>query len=175
MSRPGPHGRRHHAPSHVDACVAAKYAPAPAFVQAHHAAAEQLAKQLETKSENLLGLSGVKSGWGAGPLITAGTDNYFSLTVRPAFVGATGQCKQGSYTFGVYPDPGFLNSGLSFVASHFGSRARGVVDPTAFAQAMNAKGAFNSETLATPCDKTIASAIRLGATLAACSVPGAAP
>ena len=175
MSRPPHHSHHHARASHVDACQAAKYAPALAFVTANRLAAEQIAKQLATTAENLLGLSGVESGWGTGPLITAGTNNYFSLTVGPAFLGTTGQYRQGSYTFGIYPDPGFLKSGLSYAASYFGARVRGVTDPDAFAQAMNAKGSFNSEKLATPYDHTIASAIRLAATLSACAVPSVTP
>ena len=142
---------------------------------ANRAVAEQLATLLATRPENLLGLSGVESGWGLGPLITGKTNNYFSLTAGPAFTGAVGTFKQGTYTFGVYPDPGFLTSGQSFAASYFGTRVRGVTDPDAFAAAVNAHGSFNSEKLATPYDKTIASAIRLTATLMACAVPGATP
>lgn len=140
----------HRARARVDPCLAPKYALALAFVTANHAVADQLASQLQTKAANLLGLSGVESGWGSGPLIAGKTNNYFSLAAGPAFSGTTGTFKRGKYVFGVYPDPGYLNSGQSFASSYFGARVCGVMDADAFAKAVNSSGSFNSEKLATP-------------------------
>ncbi|HET7103029.1 MAG TPA: hypothetical protein VFI20_02980 [Terracidiphilus sp.] len=149
-------------------CTAPKYAQALSFVNANLKYAQQIASQLNTAPGNILGLSGNESGWGTGFLITAGTNNYFSLTAGPAFGGTIGTYQHGRYTYGVYPSPGFLTSGQSFANSYFGSRVNGITEPLAFAQALNANGSFNSENLTTPYDQAIASTINLANKLIGC-------
>jgi hypothetical protein len=116
---------------------------------------------------NILGLSENESGYGTGFLITAGTNNYFSLTAGPAFKGTIGTYQHGSYTYGVYSS--YLASGQSFANSYFGTRVNGITDPLAFAQALNANGSFNSENLASPYAQSIANTINLVNTLLGCT------
>lgn len=115
-----------------------------------------------------MGLSGLESGWGTGFLISAGTNNYFSLTAGPAFGGTIGTYQHGGYTYGEYPSPGFLTSGESFANSYFGNRVSGVTDPLKFAQALNSNNSFNSEQLATPYDQRVADTINLANRLNGC-------
>jgi len=150
------------------ACSAAKYAQARKFIMMNLAAAQQLAARLNTTPGNILGLSGNESGYGTGFLISAGTNNYFSLTAGKAFGGTIGTYQHGSYTYGVYPSPGFLSSGQSFANSYFGTRVNGITDPLGFAQALNSSGSFNSENLATPYAQSIANTINLVNTLIPC-------
>jgi len=152
-----------------NACSDPKYAQARQFIKANLGYAQQIASQLKTTAANLLGLSGLESGWGTGFLISAGTNNYFSLTAGKAFGGTIGTYQHGNYTYGVYASPGFLSSGQSFANSYFGTRVTGITDPLAFAEALNAKGSFNSENLATPYAKSVANTINLVNTLVACT------
>ena len=149
------------------ACSAPKYAQARKFIMMNLMAAQQIAMQLMTTPGNILGLSGNESGYGTGFLITAGTNNYFSLTAGPAFKGTIGTYQHGNYTYGVYSS--YLASGQSFANSYFGARVNGITDPLGFAQALNANGSFNSENLASPYAQSIASTINLVNTLLGCT------
>jgi RHS repeat-associated protein len=149
------------------ACSAPKYAQASSFINANLASAQVIASQLNTTPGDILGLAGLESGWGTGFLITAGTNNYFSLTAGPAFGGTIGTYQQGSYTYGVYTS--FLSSGESFANSYFGVRVEGITNPLAFATALNTNGSFNSETTPTAYDQTVANTISLANTLLSCS------
>jgi len=141
-------------------CSASKYANARNFVNTNQAAATQVANTLNTTPGNLLGLSGFESGWGTGPLIQAGTNNYFSLTAGPAFAtGQTGKYTLGSNTFWTYSS--YLGSAQAFAGSYFGTRVNGITDPVAFAQAMNSGGKFNSEQRSVPYNTTLVNSINL--------------
>lgn len=141
-------------------CSASKYANARAFVAANQNAAAQVASTLNTTAGNLLGLSGFESGWGTGPLITAGTNNYFSLTAGPAFAtGATGTYQLGSNTFWTYSS--YAGSAQAFASSYFGARVNGITSPIAFAQALNAGGNYNSENLPVPYNTTLVNTIAI--------------
>ncbi len=74
-------------------------------------------------------------------------NNYFGLTVGPAFGGTVGSYSAPTgYTFGVYSSPGFLTSGLSFAQSFQGAKVVGISNPAAFAAALTTPPlAFNSE------------------------------
>lgn len=115
------------------------------FVSANSAYADQISQETGVSATNLLGLSGLESAWG-GSHIASRYNNYFGLYAGSAFKGTI-----GVYTtfdgrhFGVYPEPGFLTSGLSFAQSYFGRRVSGVSDPTTFAGDLTKKlPAFNS-------------------------------
>jgi hypothetical protein len=153
-------------PSKTNPCTAPKYAQARSFINANLAAAQQIANQLNTTVANILGLSGLESGWGTGFLITAGTNDYFSLTAGKAFGGTIGTYQHGGYTYGEYAS--YLASGESFANSYFGTRVDGITDSLAFAQALNANNSYNSENLATPYDQTIANTIKLANMLVGC-------
>jgi RHS repeat-associated protein len=146
-------------------CANLAYAQARAFVGANEAAADQIASQLNTTAADILGLAAFESGWGSGPLIAAGTNNYFSLTAGPAFGGTIGT---GKNTFGVYPSPGFLSSGESFANSYFGTQVNGITNALAFAEALNANGNYNSENLPTPYVISVSNTINLAAKLLSC-------
>ncbi|HTY48190.1 MAG TPA: glucosaminidase domain-containing protein [Steroidobacteraceae bacterium] len=123
-----------------------KYPRQAAFVNANLPDATQIANQLNTAPGDILGLAGFESNWGGGQLITAGTNNYFSLKAGPAFAtGATGTYQYGPNTFWTYPGPGMLASGNAFAQSYFGTRVNGITDPQAFAAALNAGGKYNSD------------------------------
>lgn len=125
-------------------CTAAKYGNARQFVNANSSAGSQIAQKLSTTLGNILGLAGFESGWGTGPLISAGTNNYFSLQAGPAFsTGATGTTKLGANTFENYPS--FLASGMALANSYIGARVNGITNPVAFAQALNAGQKYNSK------------------------------
>jgi hypothetical protein len=108
-------------------------------VNANLASATQLASQLSTTAGNILGLAGFESGWGTGPLISAGTNNYFSLKAGPAFsYGASGTYQYGPNTFWSYPGPmGFAASGEAFAQSYFGARVNFTFTPDSFSSSLN--------------------------------------
>ena len=148
-------------------CTASKYASARRFVKNNFDAATEVARDLETASSNILGLAGFESGWGTGPLIAGGTNNFFSLTAGPAFaLGATGQYKQGTYTFQVYPN--FRAAGRALANSYIGSRVRGVRDPVEFARALNAGNKFNSEARSIPYNTVLVGAITVASGVTEC-------
>ena len=122
-----------------------KYPRQATFVNANLPDASQIATQLNTQVGNILGLAGYESNWGGGQLITAGTNNYFSLKAGPAFdTGAIGSYQYGPNTFWAYPGPGMLASGNAFAQSYFGTRVFGTTSPQDFATALNAGGRYNS-------------------------------
>jgi RHS repeat-associated protein len=149
-------------------CANTAYAQAINFVQANQTAAYQIASQLNTTAAGILGLAAFESGWGSGPLIAAGTNNYFSLTAGSAFGGTIGTYQQGKYTFGIYPSPGFLSSGESFANSYFGTQVNGITNPLAFVEALNANSNYNSENLPTPYATSVSATINLAAKLLTC-------
>jgi hypothetical protein len=149
-------------------CSAPKYAQALSFINANLGYAQQIASQLNTTPGDILGLAGLESGWGTGPLIAAGTNNYFSLQAGSAFSGTIGTYQLGKNVFGIYPSPGFLSSGESFANSYFGVRVNGITNPVQFAEALNSNGNYNSENLPTPYDQTVANVINLANSLLSC-------
>jgi hypothetical protein len=92
------------------------------FASSNLAAAQTVAYQLSVSPAEILGLASVESRNGASN-IAVNYNNYFGLTGGPAFGGTidTYTTPDGR-TFGVYPSPGFLNSGLSFANSFHGQR-----------------------------------------------------
>ncbi|MFZ0770443.1 MAG: RHS repeat-associated core domain-containing protein [Candidatus Sulfotelmatobacter sp.] len=105
-----------------------------------------LANDLNTSVQDILGLSSVETGNGTNNASQL-ANNYFSLTVGPAFSGTNGSYTASTgYQFGAYPDPGFLFSGLSFASSFQGNRVSGLSDPLDFVSALTSGNhAFNSE------------------------------
>lgn len=96
-----------------------------------------------------MGLAGFESGWGGGPLITNGTNNYFSLTALPngggPFAnGANGTYQQGTHLFETYPGPGMQASGNAFAASYVGDLVFATTSPQEFASALNSSGHYDN-------------------------------
>ena len=117
-------------------CSEPRYADAIAFMKRHQSDARKVATAMNTTVANVLGHAGYEAGWKEQTSHTTVANNYFGLTVGPEFKGTTGQHQVGNLTFGVYPDPGFLNSGLSLAGSSFGQRAGGTKDASSYAQAI---------------------------------------
>jgi flagellum-specific peptidoglycan hydrolase FlgJ len=148
-------------------CTSPGYGTARNFVSSNNSPANQIANTLQTTAGNILGLAGFESGWGTGPLIKAGTNNYFSLKAGPAFAtGANGTYQLGPNLFETYPS--FLASGNAFARSYFGARVKGVTDPVAFAQALNAGGKYNSEQRTVPYNVTLVNTIHISIQILQC-------
>lgn len=116
------------------------------FVSTNLLFAQGIALEVDTNPINILGLASLESNWGTSNL-AVNYGNYFGLTKGPAYTGAIGTYRASSnYSFGVYPSPGFLNSGMSFANSFQGARVSGKWDPTGFVTALTTgPKAFNSE------------------------------
>ncbi|MDE2460602.1 MAG: glucosaminidase domain-containing protein, partial [Gammaproteobacteria bacterium] len=120
---------------------------AAAFVSENSGYANQIAQETGISETNLLGLGALESNFGTSNIAT-NYNNYFGLTVGSAFQGAVGTYTASStgYSFGVYPSPGFLTSGLSFAQSFQGAKVVGINNPVVFATALTTPPlAFNSE------------------------------
>lgn len=132
-------------------CNDPKYRNAVNFISANLGYAQQIAQGLNTTTANVLGHSGLESTYGTSP-IARNNNNYFGLTVGRQFGGTIGNTTTpDGRTFGVYPAPGFLTSGLSFAGSVHGQRVAGTTNPEGYAAALTTRpqgatiGAFNSE------------------------------
>ena len=131
------------------ACSAPGHGNALNFVNSNQTVASGIANQLATPVGNILGLAGFESGWGTGPLIVAGTNNYFSLTALPngggAFAnGANGTYQQGTHLFETYPGSGMQASGDAFAASYVGDLVFATTTPQEFASALNSSGNYDN-------------------------------
>lgn len=144
-----------------------KYARQAAFVKANLPDANQIANLLGTTPGNILGLSGYESNWGNGPLIAAGSNNYFSLKAGPAFatLNFVGTTTLGANTFWNYPGPGMLGSGLAFADSYFGARVFGAQSGQAFAQELDSGGKCNT---GSSYEKTLESTINQATSVMGC-------
>ena len=123
------------------------FAAAYDFASSNLAAALTIANQLTASAAEILGLSAVESAFGTSN-IAANHNNYFGLTSGPAFGGSVGTyATTQNRIFGVYPSPGFLNSGLSFANSFHGQRAWNTWnDPQLFVDALTKpRHPFNGE------------------------------
>ena len=150
-------------------CSSSKYTNARTFVTFNLPTAIQIAGTLQTVPSNVLGLAGFESGWGNGPLIQAGTNNYFSLTAGPAFAsGAAGKFTLGKNAFWEYPGPGMLASGMALANSYIGARVQGANSPVSFATALNANNSYNSETLSVPYNTTLVNTINVASAILQC-------
>ena len=99
--------------SAFDPCAAQE---AVAFIKLHKLDAAQVAADLAVPTENLLGLSGIESKWGAGPFATNGRNNFFSLhggSDAPFANGSVTSAQDGTLsTF-----PSYLDSARSFAVA----------------------------------------------------------
>jgi flagellum-specific peptidoglycan hydrolase FlgJ len=109
------------------------------FVKTHQADAATVAQQLGLPTENILGLSGIESGWGLSRIATTG-NNFFSLhgSAGAPFANGSMQALQGASmsTF-----PSYLACAQSF-AAQYGNLVQGKSDPVEFAQGLMPR--FNS-------------------------------
>jgi RHS repeat-associated protein len=119
------------------------------FINENLGAAQQIAAQLGVLPADILGLAFEESHLPGGGFSVLATkyNNWFGLTAGPAFGGTTGTVtltvRGQQWTYGVYPSPGFLNSGLSFANSYLGQAVAGITDPYKFGQVLQQSG-FNS-------------------------------
>ena len=144
-----------------------KYARQAAFVKANLPDANRIANLLDTTPGNIPGLSGYESNWGNGPLIAAGSNNYFSLKAGPAFatLNFVGTTTLGANTFWNYPGPGMPGSGLAFADSYFGARVFSAQSGQAFAQALDSGGKYNT---GSSYEKTLESTINQATSVMGC-------
>ncbi len=89
---------------------------------------------MHTKTENLLGLSALESGWGSGPFVVDGRNNYFSLHSPAPFesehVTASKAQNVKVATFKSYEDC------LRSFAKSYGPTVQGITDGKKFAEAL---------------------------------------
>jgi len=130
---------------------ACKNKEAVAFVHEHQADAAAIAKQLNTKTEFVLGLSARETGYGQGRFATEG-NNFFSLQTRVANEGdtpttllpfSTGwlQAQDDPLVF-VAKYESYLDSAKSFASIH-GDVVKGIEDAGQFLGALKNAG-FNN-------------------------------
>jgi hypothetical protein len=114
--------------------------PSATFVQAHQAAAAEVARQLGVPTQNILGLSGIESRWGRSD-VAKHANNYFGLHGGASAPYASGEWRtKPGVAMSAYPS--YLASAQSF-AAQYGDHVRGIADPRAFAQALVQAG-FNA-------------------------------
>jgi RHS repeat-associated protein len=110
------------------------------FLKAHQADAATVAKSLGVPTQNVLGLSGIESQWGASNAATQ-ANNFFGLHGGQSAPFASGDAWYTSAGVQMSRFPSYLASAQSF-AAQYGSAVQGVTDPTSFAQAL-VKAGFN--------------------------------
>ncbi len=112
---------------------------AVSFVHAHQNDAAVIAQQLGVPTQNVLGLSGIESKWGASNAAIR-ANNFFGLHGGAHEPFANGVWHTGGGV-AMSAFPSYLASGRSF-AAQYGTFVNQVRDPTAFAQALVRAG-FN--------------------------------
>lgn len=113
---------------------------AVAFVRAHVADSEILAKQISVPTENILGLAAHESQWGVGRFAVQG-NNYFSMHAPAPMQSGTMHAK-GDAKLLVATYESFYRCGQSFIA-RFGNSVKGKEDPKEFSEALVSCG-YNS-------------------------------
>ena len=112
--------------------------PRDKFIQEHLADAQIVADALDVSVADVLGLSGLESGWGTGPFAGPGKNNFFSEHA-PAY-GEDGEETLSNGVrvahFASYTDS--LNSW----AHQYGSLISGISDPNQFATILQNSGAY---------------------------------
>jgi hypothetical protein len=142
------------------------------FIRAHRADAQKLADQAGVPVENILGLSGLESGWG-NDLAPTKAFNFFSLNAGKHDPTALHTARGGALQ--VFPSAtGFMSSGQAFLGT-FGHLIHGVSDSSDFVNALIPK--FNTGKSATGGDdlfyKKVTTAIAMVKNRINC--PGAQP
>ena len=103
------------------------------WIDKYQNAAKNIADQLQTNTENILGLSALESGWGSGPFVANGRNNFFSLhspaPFENGFVFTTDKVVKVS-TFKDYE-----TCALAF-AKAYGKYVTGIKDAKEFAKAL---------------------------------------
>jgi hypothetical protein len=101
------------------------------FVKAHLNDAKLIASSADILPEEVLGLSGLESGWGDGRFAVEG-NNYFSLHAPAPYETGTIPAKGNSKVL-VAKFASYLDSGKAFINSKKGHLVRGIKDPVTFA------------------------------------------
>jgi RHS repeat-associated protein len=106
------------------------------WIAAHGADAAKAGIQIGTTEAIILGLSALESGWGTGPFVANGRNNFFSQHA-PA-PGSNGSVTQNGNRMATYA--GYLASALGFDASSSGQLIKNMTDPSQVASTLqNAK------------------------------------
>jgi RHS repeat-associated protein len=108
------------------------------WIVAHGADAATAAAQIGTTDAIILGLSALESGWGTGPYVVNGGNNYFSQHA-PA-PGSNGSVTRNGNTMATYAS--YLASALGFDQSRSGQLIKGITDPTQAATTLQNAGLY---------------------------------
>jgi RHS repeat-associated protein len=113
------------------------------FITTHLADATTVANDLNVPLANILGLSALESGWGAGPFVVNGGNNFFSQHMNSAsqiLPFSTGEIPGHAVMMGQYNN--YLDSANSFAASRGGQIVQGIADPADFATTLQNAGLY---------------------------------
>lgn len=103
------------------------------FTDDHLAAAQYWADKLHVPVENILGLSAFESGWGKGPFVVDGRNNFFSLYYPSPYGTGSRQNESGTVTLSTFAS---YDENLKSFAEQYGHLVQGISDPTEFATAL---------------------------------------
>ena len=108
------------------------------WISAHGADAATAGAKIGTTEAIILGLSALESGWGTGPFVVDGRNNYFSQHA-PA-PGSNGSVTQNGNTMATYAS--YLASALGFDQSKSGQLIQNMSDPARVAAALQDAGLY---------------------------------
>lgn len=119
------------------------------WINANGAAATSVASSVGTTEANILGISALESGWGTGPFVQGGRNDYFNLEKTKTKKNpnptplpfSTGWAPASGSNQLVATYSSYLNSAKSFAAVE-NKIINGVTDPTTFATNLQTLGKF---------------------------------
>jgi hypothetical protein len=100
------------------------------WIAAHRKDAAKVASDLKTTVANILGLSALESGWGQGPFVIGGSNDFFDQWYRPKVPLTTGPIP--NHTVQMAGFKSYADSASAF-AQLWGYLVQGVSDPSTFA------------------------------------------
>jgi RHS repeat-associated protein len=112
------------------------------WIKAHREDAERVAKELHTTTANILGLSALESGWGQGPFVINGGNNFFGMHYSaknpPAL--STGPIPGHKVQMAQYAS--YADSAESFALSKGGKLVTNITDASSFAKKLQDAGLY---------------------------------
>jgi RHS repeat-associated protein len=112
------------------------------WIKDHRKDAQKVADELNTNVENILGLSALESGWGKGPFVINGGNNYFGMYYNAKHPPAhsTGPIPGHKVQMAQYAS--YADSAESFALSRGGHLVTDIADATTFAQKLQDAGLY---------------------------------